>query len=195
MFYRDFILTVERADRHHFMAQLFTLVHEKFSQLQCAVAFPGWAPAAPNATDSFDTFTRYADIGDVIRLFADNEAVLAAAERILGIEQLVSRRVVLVMPVKPVPTGCKGAAFCRVRKADSIGRRSRNVTPDVSARMKDELRAQSHQLAYIRMADSHGNNLRPLVFTKVVGDAVAGSLATNSYGLSASTAPCFLPDF
>lgn len=195
MYYRDFILTVERADRHHFMAQLFTLVHEKFSQLQCAVAFPGWTPAAPNAMDTFDTYTRYADIGDVIRLFADNEAVLASAASILGIEQLINRRIVLAMPVKPVPSGCKAAAFCRVRKADSIGRRSRQVTPEARARMKDELRAQSHELAYIKMANSHGDNVRPLVFTKVAGEVVSSNLATNSYGLSSNTMPCFLPDF
>jgi hypothetical protein len=196
MFYRDFILTVDRQDRMHFMTQLVTLIHENFSRLQCALAFPGWTPAEPNPVDSFDTFTRYADVGDVIRLFAEDETVLAAAERILGIEVLLQRRVLLSMPAKPAPSGCRSAAFCRVRSADSLGRRVRR-TADSRARerMKDKVRARCHEMAYFRMTDREGRNARPLFFEKVCGEEASPKLETNSYGLSAGQTPCFLPDF
>lgn len=195
MFYRDFILTVDRKDRLYFMEQLMTLVHDHFSQLNCALAFPGWAPAEPNKTDSFDTFTRYADMGDVVRIFSEHEAVLAAAERVLGVEVLLQRRILIAMPVKPVPAGARAAAYCRVRSADSLKRRMSKASGEAREGLKDAHRARCHEMALVRILAPDGKSTRPLYFNKVVGESVSPALASNSFGLSSSTAPCFLPDF
>lgn len=196
MFYRDLILTVERRDRMYFVTQLMTLVHEHYSALNCAVAFPGWKDGEQSSLDSFDTFTRYADVGDVIRLFADNEAALAQALTVMGLEELVAKRVIIATPVKPAPTSPLAAAFCRVRSADSLGRRvSRASSAEQREKLKEAVRANSHKTAYFRVLDKSGNHQRPIVFTRVCGGAASGNVACNSFGFSSVSAPCYLPDF
>lgn len=196
MFYRDLILTVDRRDRMYFVTQLMTLVHEHYSALNCAVAFPGWQDGEQNSLDSFDTFTRYADVGDVIRLFADDESALGHALTVLGLEELVAKRVIIATPVKPAPTSSQAAAFCRVRSADGLGRRvARASSAEQREKLKESVRARSHQTAYFRVLDKSGNHQRPIVFTRVCGNAVSGNVACNSFGFSSISAPCYLPDF
>lgn len=196
MYYRDIIITAAQEDRLHFLDILMTHVHEQYSRLKCAVVFPDWVPASPNAIDSFDTFTRYAEIGDVVRLFADEQSSLQEIERIPGVAAMLRARVLLATSIKPVPPATRGVAFCRVRSADSLGRRVRNASnPEHRDRLKDEARAKSHERAFFRVGDKDGLNVRPMVFTKVSGVGVSPKVACNSFGLSSGTEPCFLPEF
>jgi len=196
MYYRDLIITAAREDRMAFLTILMTHLHEQFSRHQCAVAFPGWKNAEPNAMDTFDTYTRHADVGDVVRLFAADEASLQELERAPGLANLLRARVVLATPVKEAPNTARTAAFCRVRSADSLGRRVRNATnAEHRNRLQYEARERSHERAYFRIGNKAGLNVRPMFFTRVEGTQVASKLNCNSFGLSCTSELCFLPDF
>lgn len=196
MFYRDFILTVERGDRLFFMTQLVTLLHEKHSQLPVGLAFPEWQDGKPVRVDDFDTRRNHANLGATIRLFSEHADVLESAVRVLNVDVLIQKRVLHVTPVKPAPTCGTYAAFCRVRTADSLHRRSRRVT-DQAARlaMEDKVAAAAHTTAYFVMSNQQGNSQRSMYITKVTGSARAESLSVNSFGFSSQSTPCFLPDF
>ncbi|MBU9200174.1 type I-F CRISPR-associated endoribonuclease Cas6/Csy4 [Burkholderia multivorans] len=196
MYYRDIILAVQRSDQLHFMRELVTILHEKHDQHQCALSFPQWKEGTPNRMDTVDPYVCHAELGTVVRLFSATEAPLEAIERVLEIEAVVRAGHLQLTQVKRVPTGCSGAAFCRVRSADGLNRRLRRAgDADRRQRLRDDFRAQGHKLAHLQMLDKHGRTSRPLYLTKVSADQVSQVIQTNSFGLSPQKAPCFLPDF
>lgn len=197
MFYRDLVLTVSSDDVRFFRDSLLIKLHEQHHRLGCAVSFPHWQDGSQeNQVDSFDTFTRYANPGPVIRLFAATAEVLEAVPAVLGVEELMQKNVLIVSGVRQVPQGCRGVAYCRSRMADGHIRRARQQSQDLRTRQELEarMRKQLHRQAYVKLGSTKGQ-VFSLHIERREADAASDALNVTSYGLSRSSEPCFLPDF
>ena len=198
MYYRDLIFCVPASDRHRWLSIFAMKVHETFHQHRCALAFPYWQDnKVENRSDSFDAFTRYADPGPVVRLFADTAEQLEAAAVALDLPHLEAKQVMTVMPVRPVPTATRSVAFCRSRALDRHVRITRQYPQDLAERDRREaaVRSRLHQMAYLKMISQTENQQFSLYVERLCSDTPAAQLSVTSYGLSRLSEPCFLPDF
>lgn len=196
MFYRDLIFAGTRDDVAHCRELLLIKFHETFNWHGCAVAFPRWTDGRENRSDTFDTFTRYADPGKVLRLFADTAEQLENAFATLGLHELVRADHLTVTPVQPVPQVSRAVAVCRSRDADRHARITNRFELDLDERYRREeaVRSHLHQQAYIKMISSKGQQFS-LSIERRFSDTPSAQIDVTSYGLSRVSAPCFLPDF
>lgn len=196
MFYRDLIFTVPASDLRFFRDAVLQKLHERHHRLGCAVAFPAWEDNEENVVDTFDTFTRHANPGPVVRLFADSPAALEKAPAVLEIDELKDKGILAVTPVREVPKGCGAVAFCRSRRTDSAIRRSRRGKDDLLTRQhrEAEVRRTHHRQAYLKVDSTKGHTFS-LYIERQPGEAPSEKLNITSYGLSRTSEPCYLPDF
>lgn len=198
MFYRDLIFCGPASDKHRWRSLLAMKVHETFHQHRCALAFPYWQDNdKENRTDSFDSFTRYADPGPVMRLFADTAEQLEAAAVALDLPHLEAKQVMSVMPVRPVPVATRAVAFCRSRVLDRHVRITRQYPQDLAERDRREaaVRSRLPQMAYLKMISQTEGREFSLYVERQFSDTPSAQIDVTSYGLSRVSAPCFVPDF
>ena len=105
MYYRDLIFTVPATDLRFFRDSLMMKLHEQHHRLGCAIAFPAWEDNEENVVDTFDTFTRHANPGPVVRLFAEDRTALEKAPAVLEIDELLDKGIMTLTPVKEAPKG------------------------------------------------------------------------------------------
>lgn len=197
MFYRDLLLSVPACDQNLWRGIFLMKVHETFHRHQCAVAFPYWQDNdKENLTDSFDTFTRYANPGAVVRLFGETAAQLEDAAVALDLTHLVETHIMTVMPVRPVPVTARAVAFCRSRALDRHVRTSRQLV-DLADRDRREakVRGRLHQMAYVKTISQTEGREFSLYVERRFSDTASAKLNVTSYGFSRVSEPCFLPDF
>jgi len=196
MYYRDLIFTVPAADLRFFRDAVMMKLHEQHHRLGCAIAFPAWEDNEENVVDTFDPFTRHANPGPVVRLFAEDRTALEKAPVVLAIDELLDKGIMTVTPVKEAPKGCGAVAFCRTRRTDGHIRKAKRSSEPLMTRHRREaeLRRTHHRQAYIKV-DSTKGHAYSLYYERQTGEAPSEQIQVSSYGLSRSSAPCYLPDF
>lgn len=197
MFYRDIILTVAANDERFFRGALISRLHEAHHKLGCAIAFPHWQDGQENAVDTYTGFTHYASPGSIVRLFSSTQASLEALPAVLELAEVERKGILRVGPVRPVPQGCRGVAYCRSRSQEGFVRKSRQSKEDLVTRQQREakLRKELHKQAYITLESNTGGQRFPLYIARKEAEQPSADLKVTSYGLSNTTDPCFLPDF
>lgn len=205
MHYLDLSFTVKPQDLRHFQTAFFAALHAEHGLYGVAITFPYWKNNEPNATDTFDSFTRYAIPGNLIRLFAPNEQVLARLGKHLEFEKLQAQGLVSFSPVRAAPAGCRGVAYVRARGNERAIKLSRIKDPENPRRLRDSLelrqareakaRSALHEQAYFMVSSKSSGQGFSLFVERLQSDVASECIAVNSYGLSNKIQPCYLPDF
>lgn len=205
MHYQDLSFTVKPQDLRHFQTAFFAALHADHGRFGVAITFPYWENSVPNEVDSFDSFTRYANPGNMIRLFATDEATLKRLGQHLEFDKLKAQGLAVCSPVRPAPAGCRGIAYVRSRGKERAIKLSRLKDPENPRRLRDPLvlrqareakaRSVLHEQAYFMVESKSSGQGFSLFVERIQNDVASDSLEVNSYGLSNKVTPCFLPDF
>lgn len=209
MFYRDFFLNVDNSDTRHFMNQLIILLHENHHKFPVALALPKWKDGNPTPSElSLVARDSNAHPGKVLRMFADNSALLDSAVATLRVGILFDRGILTSTPTLPVPKTAESVAFYRWRAHDNLKTRvkylKRNGLEGYQESVKelaDAVFEEEHRVLYVPVKSSVRNEKNKtgrmsLRMARLIStEPQSTTLDVGSYGISRKSNIVWLPHF